>query len=155
MASAQVVQLRVTGTRGVGEGLSMAIEMNCPHCDEKYRFPERRRGEEIRCKVCEHGFVIGEKRERDRDSRAGFTRGRDDGPSGFRSKEVRRRRDDDEEDERRPRRKALEIGPELPWWEEYRVPLLIGAACAILIAVGLVVLLVINESKEPDRPQFQ
>src|SRR5262249_26091064 len=66
-----------------------------------------------------------------------------------------RRRDEEDEDEGRPRRRSLEIGPELPWWEEYRVALLIGGACLVLLAVGLVVLLLINDSKEPAGQQPQ
>src|SRR5437868_6579632 len=108
------------------KGPSMAIEMRCPHCDEAHEFPERRRGEQTHCSVCEHGFVIDDRQREGRRSRGGFTAGRDAAESVAKPWKRRRSDEDDEDDEeRRPRRGSRKVRAELPWWEEHLAVLLV------------------------------
>ena len=49
----------------------MPISMNCPQCDEAYTLADRQAGKKVRCKTCEHVFVVEEPRSK----RDGFKAG--------------------------------------------------------------------------------
>jgi hypothetical protein len=38
--------------------MATAITVNCPECDKKMKVPEDARGKKVRCKACEHVFVV-------------------------------------------------------------------------------------------------
>jgi predicted Zn finger-like uncharacterized protein len=133
----------------------MSLATSCPQCQAKYNVGDNLAGKTIRCKNCEHAFVVEADLEEETPSRKRKTQAVRDrsGPDSKVSAARRRPAEEDDVDDRPSRsRPADDDGPSRIKKKKSKAPLIVGLCLGggLLLGGGVVLLLILLTPKEVE-----